>query len=82
MTLFVMLLNFFSSFSPFFEQLYAAPTILTSVTINADGAAPWDATSYDTGSETNTGTDSSPTNGIVKAGSVIDFKLDITVNDE
>jgi hypothetical protein len=64
------------------EDTYAAPMILSTLGVTADGIAPFDPTTYNSLAETNTGTDANGSNGVVKAGSIIDYDVQVTVNNE
>lgn len=63
-------------------QVYAASDLNMTLVVSSDGSAPWDATSYNTGSGIDPGNDSSATNGIVRAMDTITYNWRVVWNTE
>jgi len=63
-------------------MVHAAPTITNTIQILADGNAPFDPSTYNPTLHTNTGSDASATNNIVRAGQYIDYQVQVSISDE
>jgi len=71
-----------SSFLLFFTfNLFAAPAVVdTTISVFQDGVGPFDATTY-VAPTTDPGTDADSSNGVVKVGDLIVYKVEVSLND-
>jgi uncharacterized protein (DUF2141 family) len=77
----ILALTFTFSLLP--SRVFAAvPNIETTLRIIADGASPFDATTYSVGSTTTGGTDATDANGVVRVLDYMTYRFEVSLNNK
>ena len=76
---FALIIQSFGSSLVFASGITTTPSI--TVTKVYDGTSPFDANSYDSGTQSNPGQDSNDNNGIVRSGNSTVYQFSMSLND-